>query len=427
MAKITDKSIAGNITSQVMIDRLLIFLVLDLFIILFATWSWCIATETAVAGGIYPGLQRSFELGMGAHIWDRIGASTYSFGSNTVYCGGFFSKLLTYVGVFGMLQTLVWSISFISEYFRIKKMLAPLNQMAINTAELAQSDTVYSDIQNKLITMDPLSNIHISTGNRDLLGLEDSINTLLDKMREAYSVQSRFVSDASHELRTPIAVIKGYADMLDRWGKEDSEILAEGIEAIQKESDSMNRLVEQLLFLARADNGRQTVTMSAFSLTELAEEVYTEFDMIDNDHEYTLNNEGEISIEADRSMIKECMRILTDNARKYTEKGKQIFISTFVNEKGEKCFEVRDTGIGIAPDEIPHIFDRFYRSDPARTREGGGTGLGLSIAKQIADYHNAYFNVVSYTGLGTRITFVFREGKQQKHKGAAYADNTETA
>ncbi len=391
-----------------MLDRLLIFLVLDLFIILFSAVTWGIATETAVLGYFYPSLARSFDLGEGLHIWERLASSSYTFGTNTVSCGGFITKLLTAVGVFGMGQTLMWSFSFISEYFRIKKMLAPLNQMAINTAELTNSKPVYGDIENKLITMDPLSNMHISTGNRDLRGLEESINGLLDKMREAYSMQSRFVSDASHELRTPIAVIKGYADMLDRWGKEDEEILNEGIEAIQKEADSMNSLVEQLLFLARTDNGRQSVTFSTFSLSDLIEEVYGEFSMIDTDHEYSVSPGEGIEIEADRSMIKECMRILTDNARKYTEKGRQIYLSAFVNEQGEKCFEVRDTGIGIAPDEIPHIFDRFYRSDPARTREGGGTGLGLSIAKQIADFHNAYFNVVSYTGLGTRITFVFR-------------------
>ena len=414
MKRINERSIAGNIASSVLLERLLVFLIMDMALIVAAVISWCAATEQSVMGDIYPSLTRSFALGENGHIWNRIAESTYSFAGNTVSCGGFFHALLTAVGVMGMVQTLIWSVSFISEYYRIKKKLSPLKTMAKDTAALL-TVTDFEDIESELSSMDPLSNVRISTGNRELEGLEDSINALLDKMREAYSAKSRFVSDASHELRTPIAVIKGYADMLARWGKEDKEILDEGIEAIQKESDNMDKLVEQLLFLARADNGKHKLMMASLSLSEMTEETAEEFAMIDPDHTYTKEIEEGVEITGDVSMIKECMRILCDNAKKYTPNGKDIKIRAFRNEDGESCFEVRDSGIGIAPEDIPHIFDRFYRSDPARTREGGGTGLGLAIAKQIADHHDAYFNVVSYEKIGTKMTLVFRNKDRKEN------------
>lgn len=419
MAKFNSKSIAGNITTGVLLRRLFMFLVMDALIGAAAMIGWCYAAESAVMGSVYPSLVRRFAIGEQGDPWSRLGECVYMFGNNSVSCGTFLQLLLTGIGVLGMAEILVWSFSFISVYFDIKKQLRPLNTIAENTVQLL--DNASSDkLESELSVLDPLSNAHISTGNRELKGLETAINDMLDKMREAYRVQARFVSDASHELRTPIAVIKGYADMLSRWGKEDEEILTEGITSIRAEADNMNRLVEQLLFLARADNGRQTVKMSEISLNELVEQAANEFTMIDDKHTYSCEAE-EITVSADHSMIKECMRILMDNAKKYTPEGGSISVKCFLLE-GHPCLEVRDTGIGVAPDDIPHMFDRFFRSDPARTREGGGTGLGLAIAKQIADYHKAYFNVDSYEQIGTRIRLIFEESIEKADEKTVEAD-----
>lgn len=310
----------------------------------------------------------------------------------------------------GIIQAVVWLIGFLPEYFRAKKMLSPLNKMAVTATELTeaahQNPYNFDDIESAIGSIDdPMeSNVHISTGNRDLKRLENAVNDLLDRMRAAYKSQSRFVSDASHELRTPIAVIKGYADMLARWGKSDEKILDESIIAIKNESENMNKLVEQLLFLARGDNGRQPVNMTVFSLSDMIREVHTEAEMIDPDHEYILDIKENININADVSMMKQTARILCDNAKKYTPKGNTITLRVLHNEEGECCFEVQDTGIGIDEKDIPRIFDRFYRSDPARSRETGGTGLGLSIAKWIVERHSGHFEVISYKDIGTRIT-----------------------
>lgn len=404
-------SIAGQIASHRQLDRLAWNLCTDLLLVVFSVISWCAATEARFYDAFDPSLSRELLFDDTAgNFWDILATGVYNVGGHSVSCGGFASVLMFAVCGLGIIQAVVWLIGFLPEYFRAKKMLSPLNKMAVTATELTeaahQNPYNFDDIESAIGSIDdPMeSNVHISTGNRDLKRLENAVNDLLDRMRAAYKSQSRLVSDASHELRTPIAVIKGYADMLARWGKSDEKILDESITAIKNESENMNKLVEQLLFLARGDNGRQPVNMTVFSLSDMIREVHTEAEMIDPDHEYILDIKENININADVSMMKQTARILCDNAKKYTPKGNTITLRVLHNEEGECCFEVQDTGIGIDEKDIPRIFDRFYRSDPARSRETGGTGLGLSIAKWIVERHSGHFEVISYKDIGTRIT-----------------------
>ncbi len=410
-------SIAGQIAASKQLERLGNYLVSDLMIFLFAVISWCIAAEGAVVSTFDPDMARSFDFDF-AHFlsnataenfWNALGSGVYRFGEFTVKCGEFARALTSGICFVGLVQSVIWVVTFLPEYFRAKKLLSPLNKIAVTASELTiaahNSQYNFDDIESAIGSIDPMAaDIHISTGNRDLKSIEQAINDLLDRMRDAYKSQSRFVSDASHELRTPIAVIKGYADMLDRWGKTDEKILDEGITAIKNESENMNKLVEQLLFLARGDNGRQPVNMTEFSLSDMIREVHSEAEMIDPDHKYNIDIKNEISLYADISMIKQTARILCDNAKKYTPKGNTITLRAMINESGENCFEIQDTGIGIDEKDIPLIFDRFFRSDSSRTKETGGTGLGLSIAKWIVERHNGHFEVISYKDIGTRIT-----------------------
>lgn len=244
----------------------------------------------------------------------------------------------------------------------------------------------------------------LDMGDSDLQGLEDAINGLLSRMHQAYRQQAQFVSDASHELRTPIAVIQGYAAMLDRWGKQDEKVLDESISAIKSEAGYMSKLVEQLLFLARGDTGRNRMEFREISLGELMEEVCEDCRVIDKGHDYRLEKRGEARCSGDWDMLKQCARILTDNALKYTPEGGLICLRTYTNAAGEACMEVQDSGIGVSAEDMQHMFDRFYRSDPARTRQSGGTGLGLAIARWIVDRHGGHFEVLSREGLGTRMT-----------------------
>ena len=299
---------------------------------------------------------------------------------------------------------------------KARRLLEPLERIAQTAQELSQvrfdSEKLHH-LEDAIGTVSLLSpDARVLTGDKELQGLESAINDLIKRMRETYTEQTRFVSDASHELRTPIAVIQGYADMLQRWGKDDEKVLEEGITAIQSESAHMKKLVEQLLFLARGDNGRTQLVLEDVDLSLMLREVYEESLMIHPDREWRLDAEAPVMVRGDAAMLKQTARILVDNAVKYTSDGQLISLRTRFKE-GTPCFEVQDNGIGIKEADLAHIFDRFFRSDPARTRATGGTGLGLSIAKWIVDRHGGYFDVFSREEFGTRIGVVLPQKTEE--------------
>ncbi len=311
-----------------------------------------------------------------------------------------------------LLQLLALLVEILIGSRKTRKHLAPLyeiSQMARDlTSATAFDEEKFHNLEDAISRISPTGgNSQLHTGDAELAGLEQAVNNLLERMRQSYQQQARFVSDASHELRTPISVIQGYANMLDRWGKDDENILEESIAAIKSESEHMKKLVEQLLFLARGDSGRTKLVMKEFSLTEMMQEVFDESVMIDAAHCYQLKGDEDVRIIGASSMIKQAARILVDNAAKYTPEGSEIVLRTARNEKGNGCFVVQDEGIGISQEDVPHMFERFFRSDPARNRENGGTGLGLSIAKWIIDRHGGSFQVLSWEEIGTRITVYF--------------------
>ena len=228
---------------------------------------------------------------------------------------------------------------------------------------------------------------------------------MINNIEESYNKQQQFVSDASHELRTPIAVIQGYISVLDRWGKENKEVLEESINAIKLESDSMKDLVEKLLFIARNDKGTLNIVKADFDAAELVNEIYKETAMIDRKHEIVLEKTVSKVINADRSTIKQALRILLDNAIKYTPEKGLITIGQYIDGMNT-VFYVRDTGMGISAEELPRVFERFYRTDKSRNREKGGHGLGLAIAKIIVSRHNGKIKVLSKLGVGTEMRII---------------------
>lgn len=318
----------------------------------------------------------------------------------------------TAFGVLGLqLFDVVWQLIF--GVMGIRRKLKPLDDIAIRAEELSRiafDESKYINLESAIENLNPeAQEAMVHTGNKDLEGVEIAINNLLSRMRDSYRQQSRFVSDASHELRTPIAVIQGYANMLDRWGKSDEKVLEESIEAIKHESEHMKVLVEQLLFLARGDAGRNQLDMKQVSLKNIIHEVYEESKMIDEKHFYELTEDvGDVIMTGDEAMIKQSARILVDNAAKYTEAGETIKLKSGIDKEMHPYFSIQDYGIGMNEEEVSHVFERFYRSDEARNRQTGGTGLGLSIAKWIIDKHNGYFEVLSRPEIGTRFTVVFK-------------------
>lgn len=326
---------------------------------------------------------------------------------SAVYFGEFLFMTLS---VIISVQAVVFLVECIFVPIKIHKKLKPIYTMTQVTKALKNVDltgeefATLQDAINNLSPNKPDQKIH--TGKKEFIGLEDAINDLLERTRNSYKSQIRFVSDVSHELRTPIAVIQGYANMLDRWGREDKEILNESISSIKSEADNMNRLVENLLFLARGDSGRTVLRLEQLNINQLLCDIYDEFVMIDTTHEFSLDLRADIVSQADSSLIKQCMRILVDNAVKYSPEGTDIILRLQKRDESHFAVEVQDYGIGVKSEDADKIFERFYRSDPARNRQNGGSGLGLSIAKWIADKHNGYFELLSYENIGTRISLV---------------------
>src|SRR5680860_84350 len=310
-----------------------------------------------------------------------------------------------------VLELLMLFGSFSSGARMIRRTLRPIEELA-KAAQTLNTNGFFTPEQLATLAgkLDDINatklDTRISVGDTqsELKTLASAINGMLDRINESYRSQVRFVSDASHELRTPISVIQGYANLLDRWGKNDEKTLQESIDAIKDETANMKGLVEQLLFLARGDNNTMALQIEHFELSVLAVEVLRETQMIDGGHEYD-SRVTPVFINADKSLIKQATRILIDNAMKYSPRGKQITISISRTD-GYARLTVQDEGIGIAPDAVPQIFDRFFRADESRARATGGTGLGLSIAKWITERHGGHMEVLSRQNIGTRISIV---------------------
>ena len=248
--------------------------------------------------------------------------------------------------------------------------------------------------------------LNVSDSTDELLEFALTFNKMMDRIEKAYAKQNQFVSDASHELRTPIAVIQGYARMLERWGKEDKEILQESISAINKESVNMQDLVDKLLFIARNDRDTLVLVKEQFDLSDLIEELVKETRMLETGHEIRNFVSPGIGMYGDRSRIKQALRIFADNALKYTPQDGIVTFRLDLDE-GQAVAVIKDTGMGIPEKNLPDIFDRFYRVDEARERNKGGHGLGLSIARIIILRHGGRIKVASKEGEGTRFSVYF--------------------
>ncbi len=241
----------------------------------------------------------------------------------------------------------------------------------------------------------------------ELSELVQTINHMLDRLEAGFEQQRRFVSDASHELRTPVTVMLGYSDMLSRWGREDAETLDEGITAIRTEAENMKALIERLLFLARADQKRQVLNKERIDFQALVADVAKKAELVAGDHTLTLEANDPGTVCGDAVTMRQMLRVFIENAFKYTPAGGTITIAS--RREGDALrVEVRDTGVGIAPEHQEKVFDRFYRVDSSRTKDGenagaGGTGLGLAIARWIAEAHNVDISLESEPGKGTTI------------------------
>ena len=245
-----------------------------------------------------------------------------------------------------------------------------------------------------------LSHRIASPRHHDVLGrLATTFNAMLASIEAAYGAQQRFVSDASHELRAPLTAIQGNLELLRRHpdmpGPDHAEALAEA----EREASRMTRLVADLLVLARADAGvkarRDRVDLDAVAL-----DAFRTARQLASGQQLLLEPFEPAAVVGDEDRLKQLLLILLDNALKYTPAGGRVILGL------RRCgtaveILVQDTGVGIAAEDLEHVFERFYRADPARSRDAGGSGLGLPIARSIAEQHGGTINLTSQAGQGT--------------------------
>ena len=228
----------------------------------------------------------------------------------------------------------------------------------------------------------------------------------LRPIRTAMDSQRAFIGDASHELRTPLSVVRANAELLKRHLSEPVSANREAVDDIISESDRLGRLVGQMLILAQADAGQVRLSLSEVALDELADEVARSMRLLAEERGISLETDldGPVRLRGDGDRLRELMVVLTHNAIKYTDSGGRVRLEVRKPSGGKVTVRVSDTGPGIPAEALPHIFDRFYRVDKARSRDAGGTGLGLAIARWIAEAHGGSIRAESVPGVGSAFT-----------------------
>jgi heavy metal sensor kinase len=237
--------------------------------------------------------------------------------------------------------------------------------------------------------------------NDEVGQLSSAFNEMLDRLARLFRAQQRFVADVSHEMRTPLTVIRGNVDLL-RMGCAD----AESLDAITGESERMTRMVSNMLLLSQADAGALPMNLQPLDLAALIGNVARSGNIMADGRVDVLSDvSGDVTVQGDPDRLKQVLLNLVDNAIKHTPEGGRVNIQASNPDGVTVHVSVCDTGVGIPPDDLPHVFERFYRVDKSRSRAQGGAGLGLAIAKSIIEAHSGHIGVQSTVGVGTCFEF----------------------
>ena len=268
------------------------------------------------------------------------------------------------------------------------------------------SNIIIIPISNMINTMEDIEKsgipkkISILHGTKDeLKKMAETFNRMIDRLNENLEKQKQFVSDSSHELKTPLTVIKSYADLLRRRGVQNEELTRHAINSIYSEATRIQKMTERFLDLANTEL-ENSLDIKPLDLISLCQNIVNQLREVYK-REFVLHyQESPIIVNADELKLKQVIIILLDNAMKYSTEKIDVYLE---NHEPYTVLRIKDHGIGIPENELEHIFERFYRVDKARSRETGGTGLGLSIAKNIIKQHQGEIKVTSKDGAGTSV------------------------
>lgn len=242
-----------------------------------------------------------------------------------------------------------------------------------------------------------------SSSRDELVEMGETFNDMIELLERNFVRQEQFVSNASHELKTPLTIIESYASLLKRRGLQNPNIFAESVEAIHSEAIRMKDMAEQLLLLARNEE-QWNVVLEPVRLTKVGTELKATFENAFG-RQIQLDVQTDCTAYTDENKLKQLLFIFLDNARKYSDEPIHLMID-IVGGTAQPCIRITDQGIGIPEEKLSKVFDRFYRVDEARSREEGGAGLGLSLATGIAQAIQAQIGLESIEGSGTTATII---------------------
>ena len=294
---------------------------------------------------------------------------------------------LLYILIMGAIFAVL--LAAIGSWMVIERSLAPLDNVVATTEQINRADDLSRRIPYKQLPNDEVGQLVLT------------FNQTLERLENIFTSQQRFLADVSHELRTPLTVIKGNVDLMRRMNTLDEEILV----SIDQEANRLTRLVGDLLLLAQAETGKLPLQQDCLELDSLLFEVLQEMHIFAGDKvNIRLTEIEQVQILGDRDRLKQVLINLISNAIQYTPTGGDIWLSLAKENKKVRVV-IRDTGPGIPTEDLPHIFERFYRTEKSRTRsKSSGFGLGLSIAYWIVRNHEGEIKVDSVEGEGTTFT-----------------------
>ena len=238
--------------------------------------------------------------------------------------------------------------------------------------------------------------------NDEFAVVSQQFNELLDKISFYISQQKHFVEDVSHELRTPVAIVEGHLKLLNRWGKNDPEVLEESLRASLSEIQRMKTLVQEMLDLSRAPQVKEQYKDAKTEVVSTLEQIVTNFKLLYPDFTFIsdIDTHEEILSPIYRNHFEQIIIILLDNAVKYSTNRKEIIVSLSTTT-GHVEIGIQDFGMGLSEEDKKKVFSRFYRVDKARSRERGGNGLGLSIAKELIEGYKGRISLTSHLNQGS--------------------------
>jgi two-component system, OmpR family, sensor kinase len=289
---------------------------------------------------------------------------------------------------FGLGLPLIVALAISGGYVLMRRALRPVDEIRQKAAQITSRNL-----------SERLPVVH--TGD-ELERLATDLNRMIERLEESFQQINRFSADASHELRTPLTVLQGELESIARNSSNLPAEIRDTIGSALEETHRLTKIVENLLAISRLEAGDARKQRERLDFAELARNTADQMRLLAEEKHIHLDCNGAeaVEVDADPARLKQVVVNLLDNAIKYTPESGRVSISV-MKQDGRAVFEIADTGIGISPDDLPHIFDRFYRADKARSRQMGGTGLGLSIVRSICLAHEGQVKVESIEGRGS--------------------------